>query len=201
MNYEQLYEIIDQLSVINPWKAKKLEALVKKQVMSKDENEKKQLKRKINNFIYNLFGSCLTRESRNDFFNTSISISEDCYEVEQREKERWFIYNDGARRYILNGDKVEVANFIPREYKKGFYVREREANTEEEKKQLRREFSFLFRNESLLKNISSLMDHRQELVTYGYEVKNNNIPSFFVEMLINYLGLSRVPQEENKHSK
>ena len=176
MNYEQLYEIIDQLSVINPWKSKKLEALVKKQVMSKDENEKKQLKRKINNFIYNLFGSCLTRESRNDFFNTSISISEDCYEV-------------------------EVANFIPREYKKGFYVREREANTEEEKKQLRREFSFLFRNESLLKNISSLMDHRQELVTYGYEVKNNNIPSFFVEMLINYLGLSRVPQEENKHSK
>ncbi len=200
MNYELLLDIIEQLSVINPWKARKLDLLVGNHFTTRDEDKKKEIAKKIDRFIYNLFASSLTRESKNDFFNTGAVINEECYEIEKSEEDRWFITTDGARRFIPTDDGLKEANYIPRDYKKGFHLVDRGATCDMEAGEIMRELSFLKKHQSALNSISGLMDHKLELITNNYNVKKG-IPRFFVEMLIDYLELSRLPKEEKKNNK
>ena len=200
MNYELLIDIIDQLSVVNPFKARKLSTLMEKHFAEDDQKKKKELEKKINRAVYSIFGKCINKDDLSDFYNTGSCINEECFNVEQSEEDRWFIFSDGARRYVKSEEGLELANYIPREYKKGFYIQERSASYENNDKDILLELRFLKRHQIKLDTISRLMDHKEELITNNYRLRNSSVPRDFVEELIDFLGIHRI-QSTKKNTK
>ena len=195
MNYVLLREIIDQLSVINPYKARKLEMLLNKLNRENDQEKKKELEKRINLSIFNLFGKCLTKKDRDDFYNTSTWINEECYAIEQNEKNRWFIFSDGARRYVNTDEGIIVSNYIPREYGMGFHLDE--SDTSKSSEDVLIEAAFIKKYQNRLDIIGRLMDHKEELITDNYCLRDSSIPRFFVEELIDFLGIHRIQNTKN----
>ena len=189
MQEAQLFDIINGLEELNPRKAKKLRRLTNELIWEKNPTRRKTLEKKIRDVVYNIYLSCLSKKSRQDIYNTGIIISEECYAVERDAKDGWYIFFDGAKRLQKHGEGVTVSDVVPREYKKGFYLEE--DATEKAKK-------FFKKYRSVLDDISLDMDHKQEMTTYDYQTKTPNIPIPFVERLVDYLGLSRIPKEDEK---
>mgnify|MGYP007056180630 CR=1 FL=1 len=200
MTYIELYQIINDLAEFNPKKAKKLQVLVDSELREQDQTKKRKISQKINNYVYNLFMSCLSKKTRQDMYNTSQCINEECYSIEQDANDGWYIMMDGAKRYSFVGDELTVISEVPRTYKGGFYLKERNPETEEERISQLKEAKFFARYHSHLDQISTYMDHKQEL-TSNYELSDSRIPKEFVEKLITVLKLTRVPGEELKQQK
>lgn len=194
MDMKLLNQILNQLQSISPRKAAKLEKLVSRYQMEQDTTKQKQIGRKIKNMVYNLFTSLLSRKSRNDLYNTSMLVEEDSYSLEQQSHDDWYINYDGAVRVVYEDHKPKVTNFIPREYKKGFYL---EIPKHASSTDALRELEFYNRYVDYLNRLSAHMDHKQEIISCGYELKNPNMDKAFPELLIDFLGFKRI-QEPNK---
>lgn len=192
MNYLMLHQIIKYLEELNPGKARKLKRLLNAEKEETDPTKKKQIESKIHQFVYNVYMGSLARESRNDIYNTSMTINEDCYTLEQDANDGWYIFFDGAKRLQSTEDGIKVINHVPREYKQGFYLKE-DFDA--------KEAAFLKKYHHMLDTISKNMDHKQELTTFDYQTKSPWIPVEFVELLVDFLGLTRIPQEEKKQQK
>lgn len=201
MQIEKVYEVLEELETLHPRKARKLQSLIENYEFEEDEDMKKKRFNRIRNYIYSIFRSCLTRECRKELENISICISEDCYTLEEHVKNGWFIFMDGARR-LSSEPNEKFSHFIPREYKKGFYLNKRDYSSETEKQKFIDELNFLTQNKIFLEHISDEMDRKQEIVTYDYEVNSPAIPRKFVELLITTLGYRRIEekQEEKKNT-
>ena len=52
----------------------------------------------------------------------------------------------------------------------------------------------------MLGYLSDLMDRKQEIITYDFEVNNEAIPRKFVELLITTLGYVRIPNKEKEEN-
>ena len=195
MNYNQLLEIIESLKEINPKKANKLAKLVESRLNENDSTAGKMLDQKIYNYVYSVFTDCLDKKDRDEFYSLSLCIMEDCYSIESNAKRNLVISSDGIKEYTVKDEQVEVKSFIPREYKKGFYL-EKDA-TDAEKK-------FFNNYKYLLDIIGDKMDKKEELITHNYRVKNNNISTQFMESLIDFLQLPRIKDktiDQDKHTK
>ena len=199
MKIENVYAVLDELEILHPRKAKRLHTLIENYELEEDEDKKKKRWNRIRNYIYGIFRSCLTRECRKELENTSILISEESYTLEEQVKNGWLIFTDGARR--LSSEPNETySNFIPREYKKGFYLQKHDYSNENEKQKFLDELKFLTNNKIMLGYLSDLMDRKQEIITYDFEVNNEAIPRKFVELLITTLGYVRIPNKENEEN-
>ena len=196
MNENMIYEIIIQLNEISPIRAKKLLRLANDYFSEEDPTLKNKLRKVIRQYVYDLYLNCLAKETRKDVVNTGVQINDFCYDLETsvnglNARYGWFIFFDGARQIKRVNGEDQVTGFIPRTYKRGFNLGDNSTKTEIE---------FLRRKKSILEDISLSMDHKQEL-TSNYKIKNKRIPKEFVELLIDYLGLERVPTKKQIKSQ
>ena len=201
MNYDNINKVLEELERLNPRKAKKLRNLVEMEQQETNPEQKEVIMKKMRTYIFNVFLSCLARKTRNDITNTGVCINEDCYTVEQHADDRWIITLDGASRYDFEGEQLVKVGSIPREYKTGFHLEERDPVTEQDRINQQKEQEFYLRFHVYLDRIGEMMDHKQELVTDGYEINNPRIPREFVELLITTIGLQRVPTQVKKETK
>ena len=195
MDYNKLLEIIESLKEINPKKANKLAKLVESRLNENDSTAGKMLDQRIYSYVYNVFADCLDKKDRDEFYSLSLCIIEDCHNIESKTKWNWIISSDGIKEYTVKDEQLEVKSFIPREYKKGFYL-EKDA-TDDEK-------NFFNHYKCLLDIIGNKMDKKEELITYKYRVKDNNISTQFMESLIDFLQLPRIKDkaiDQDKHTK
>ena len=96
----------------------------------------------------------------------------------------WNIGFTGAKRLELTEKGYKVTDIIPREYNNGFILEE---DASKEAKDFYKKESF---NLSVL---SKKMDEYMDLVTYSEP--RPEIPKESLELITNYLDLTRVPEE------
>ena len=187
MDYLELLNIMEQLQEIDSKKAYKLCKLIMKFKDEKDYTKRKEIERRIKNFIYHLFCSCLDRSLGKELANLGVSINSDRYDLEQIEKS-WFVGNEGAVQFKITDGQLEEIGAIPRYHGEGFVLDE--DATDEEKR-------FLMMNHSILNSIARDMDRKEEIVTY-YQPKDDSIPRDFTETLVDFIGFSRIDDIETK---
>lgn len=195
MSYTELFKIIDELSYINPKKARKLSKIVKERITTKDNKKIKELDSKIWRYVHYIFMQSIDKNSRRELYNLTACIMDDILYVEGQSK-GWFISSTGARKYAVADDELVVTNYIPRSYKEGFYLNEDDDPTVLEENML-----FLTKNSALLSTISKQMDRKEEILTNEYRPVNINVTRDFTEELIDYLDLPRINKIEEKVSK
>jgi len=194
MNMNYFNDFIDALAKINPRKAKKVLNLWKDYCNCIDEEHQNEIRAKLYNYVYSIFTSCLSRECRNELSNICVSINEDSYQIERSERMNgniWHVGNDGASKYIINGDQLEIVKTIPRVYRKGYVLDFNDPTKIEER-------DFYFRYDDKLERISSMIDRKKDIISGDYETKNDRVDRNFVELLISFLGLKRLTDEELK---
>lgn len=200
MDLEKLNKIIEDLQSISPLKARRLRKLTDMYQKEQDSEKKNELHIRIYNYVYHVFGSCLTRECRSDLYNTNTVINEESYSIEQRRKTGYRINMDGVERRMLQAGEVVTKSFIGRDYEKGFYMLEA-PESEEDKEEFARQSSFYFEHVAVLNQISDYMDHKLDLVTFQYEIKDDKIPRGFTESIIDFLGLRRIDDQKRKSAQ
>lgn len=197
MDFNLLESVIRVLQSSSPLKARKLIKLLNAYKATDDLEEKQELKRKIRNFVYVIFYSCLSKRCREELSTICCTINEECYRIE-RCADSWYVNEDGARRYQLEGEKFVETAFVPREYKKGYYLRDMNTAdlSEAERKEKIREGNFYYTYAKDLGSISDLMDRKLEIVSYGYELKSPDVDRRFVELLMSCLKIRRLTDKE-----
>lgn len=199
MNIDKCREIIEELRPMNSRKAKKLEKILTQYEQEDDKERKIFLANRLYNYVYHLFGSLLTKECRRDLFDTNTTINEESYETEQRSNKGFYINMDGIDRRVVKDGEVVIESYVGRDYQKGFYMVNRSlATTQEEKEEYLLQSHFYFNNIGILDDISERMDHKLELITFGYELKDPRIPRSFAEKLIDFLGIRRLEEQKEK---
>lgn len=193
--------IIEMLEDLNPRKAKKLRDLDLQELGEKNPHRRNELHLKTIDYMYYLFTGLLSNESRKEFMNISVGINELCYMLEQQAGDGWVLNNYGAMRIQKNSEGVTIVGSIPREYQKGFILEDRNPQTEQERVNAEKEIDFYTKYSYQLDLISSEIDHKQEFLTYGYQVKNPNTPRALVELLIQTLGLPKIPSQNTTTKK
>ena len=197
MNKELLLKIIMELESFDQRKAHKLGALLD-EYEQVPQNIKADQRKKIQNYVYNLFTSLLSRKTRNELFNVCTDITEDCYHIEQASNDGWFIDNGGAGRYVVENGKWVTKAFIPRIYKNGFEIDEAEEVPFEERK---KEVELLDKYSVYFDSLARRMDRKQEIITCDYETRSRKVPHELMELLITYLGFMRLTEEQVKSYK
>lgn len=199
MNLIQLNEIIQELREYSPRKSKRLERLAEVIRTETKEEKKKRLEKKIYDYVYQIFLSCLSRKSREDLAYINAIIDDECFQLEYREKNRYHIGFEGVKRKTQTDEKNITKSYIKREYQKGFFINPSVAEkTPEEQKELLAQSTFYYDNINTLNEISGYMDHKLELITYEYTLKDSRIKREFTEHLISFLGLSRIENGKEK---
>lgn len=164
-----------------------LRRLVNKYYRETKEYTKNQLSSKIRALIFNLYLKCLPKDISSKIRDLSVSINEDEHNIiaeANSEQSGWNIGFTGAKRLELTEKGYKVTDFIPREYNNGFILEE---DASKEAKDFYKKKSFN------LRVLSKKMDEYMDLVTYS-EPKPE-IPREFLELITNYLDLTRVPEE------
>ena len=192
MDWEQLRLIIEEMKQMMPRKAKKLIELIKCYRSSEDEAERKTWKYRIHAYIFEVFASCLQKESKNELYSLCLSINEACYDIETATNHNWHIGESGITRLQ---DKEKPIGFIPRTYKEGFHIERKEEEDEKDELEHQREELFMHQYGLFLNIISRQMDRKEELITYDYVLKPK-VEKHFAELLIDYLGLTRIPEQK-----
>lgn len=204
MNFELLDTILKYIDTMTyrKYRNQKLAKMVRKLKAeydaSEDQKRKYEIRREIHKIIYRIFNGCLHKKTREELSNIGCTINEYCYQIEHKENNGWNIGNDAAKRYVPSEGKVVQVASIPREYKKGFYLEESEINTEAEKKNKIIESNFYYQYVDYLNRISDLMDRKSDIITYEYVVADPSVDRTFVELLIDFLGFSRVTDTKKK---
>ena len=188
MDYNALVDIIRDLQQIQPRKAAKLGRLLDKYVDEKDKSKKKDLSRKINSFVFHIFLGCLDKRLADELYNLTVCIQEDEYEIERRENREWFVNRFGARKLEFVDGHFEEIDRVPREYKEGFVLNE--GSSSDAKR-------FFMENYALLSSAARQMDRKEEIITF-YQPKDSRISREFTEKLVDYLGLPRINNFEDR---
>lgn len=197
MNYELLNKIIAELEVVSPFKAKKIERLIDEyDAQPGNAPFRKDIEKKIFNTIYATFCSLLSRKSRDELYYVATSISEECYSVERSADNGWYINNGGAGRYVIENGETITKCYIPRKYKKGFIVSDKPAESVEERKEQLTAMDFYNTYASRLENIASLMDRKQEIISFDYQTKNEKVSRDLMDIMIEYLHFMKLTPEE-----
>ncbi len=190
---DMLVEMLHYLKDISLMKYKKLQKLAILYLFEEDSQNKEIAGKKLRKYIYNLYLGCMNKETRREISNTGVLINEECYTLEQKQENKgWRIAFDGAYHFEKKDDQYVITDSIPREYNLGFYLNEEFSDKERD---------FYLRNRSRLERISDYMDRKQELTTYDYQTKNPFIPVGFVELLVDYLELCRIPEDQKYNKK
>ena len=197
MNIELLQTILEKLQPISKRKAKKLERLIKEYNLADTIEEKDKIEQKIHSFIFYIFLNCLEKESRKELIDIILNINEICYELE---KDYWHINMDGATRIVPIAGGYIPTDHIPREYNKGFYLRNEDKDQNEDSPFRQKEKFFYMKNFYTLSYLSRIMDHKQEFITYYYDTKGL-IDYKFTELLIDFLGMKRVEEKGYEKTK
>ena len=196
INRERLQTVFECLSTYDPKNAKKLGNLINFFDSEEDLKRKKEIGRRIYDFIYNIFCKLLRKDVAEKLYEYSCSINELCHEVEHHYGLRWLIDQKGAfmPRYNDKGEFIRY-NEIPRSYLDGFKV--------DDSKPLDPEgVDFYLTNERRLDYISIYMDKKLELVTYSLAYKDARIPKELVDALVSFLGFIKLtPEEQVKKPK
>lgn len=187
MNYEEIFKIIEQLKKINIIKANRLAKLVQRHMDETDPVKGKNLRIKINSYIYWTLIDLLDNDSRHNIYNLGLDILEDCDSIEKESNNGWIINYKGAFRYIEDNGEVKLVNQIPRSYKNSFHLT-KDSGTEG--------IDFITMYGNLLKMISIRMDRREEYITYAKKAKSKKIPSEFIDELVDYLDLPKIIEEK-----
>ena len=193
--------IIEMLEELDPRKAKKLRELDLQELGETNPQRKNELHQKKWDYMFFILKSCLSKDSKNELLNLSVGINELCYMLEQQAKDGWVIYNHGAVRVQKGTDGISFVGHIPRRYQEGFVLEERHPQTEEERIIAEKELDFYTKHSYQLDLISSEIDRKQELLTYGYQVKDQRTPRALVELLIQELGLPKIPPQDSDSKK
>ena len=193
MDYNKIYKIITMLDSLSHRRANKLKSLVSSCLVENDPKRIKEAEKKVHNYVYNLYLKSLSKKSRDEVYNTSMIINEDCHSVEQDAIDGWYIFMDGAKRTVPTEDgELIFTDIIPREYKEGFKLNDNPTA---------KELNFYLRYRQFLDSISKHMDRKQELTTFDYQTKTPFIPIEFVEALIDFIGLHRIPEKKQVNNK
>ena len=196
MNYENLNQIVETLEELSPRRAKKLKDLLKRFYEETDPVKLDELYQNVWNYLYNIFLSCLSKESKNSLVGAIVGINEMCYYLEQKAKDGWTVNSTGAYRVETVNDDVKIVGVIPREYGKGFFLKERIPETEKERTYALKELDFYTNYEMQLAVLGGEMDFKETFLTHGYQIRSSRIPKEFVELLINTLNLNRADPEK-----
>lgn len=186
MDIYSLVCIIEQLKEIDKRKAVKLSKLFDKYLNEKSDIRKKEIGRNIRNFIFHIFLGCLDKKTKDELYNLCMSVTAEMCDLTEAEKS-WYVNAEGATQFKGNNGKYEIVGSIPRTYGKGFVLDEN-ANDEEKR--------FYSHNRGMLSYIASQLDRKEEIVT-NYVPKDERIPREFTELLVDYIGLSRIDSKEN----
>ncbi|MBR3211154.1 MAG: hypothetical protein IKF71_04385 [Bacilli bacterium] len=204
MNSENLRQILNELKVLSPIKAKKLKDMICQETNESDVMKQCELEQKIWNYLYQIFLSCLSKESKSSLVGAGDEINELIHTIEQKAQDGWSIYSEGAFRIEEQEGEYEVVGNIPREYGKGFLLQERTPKSEKEREYAMKELEFYTTFENHLAILGGEMDFKETYLTMGYQIKNSKISSDFVELLITTLELPRLDPEDvvvNQYTK
>lgn len=193
MKEELLPVIIEELEKTSKLKALYLKHLVKKYNSDTNTNRKFMIESSIWDFVYGILLSSLDRKTSYDLANTAVSISDLCYQIMKAERDGWYISMDGVTRRVARSDKFVC--YITRTYGEGFKYDSSDCLDEAE---VRRHDRFVAKYAFELSNISKMMDHKQEIISSNYALRNANVSREFVETLIDFLGLRRVGDSKEK---
>ena len=202
MNEEMLIQLLPEIERYNPRKAKKIEKLMSLKRRETNTEKRANISRRLYNLVYRTFTDCLTKESKNDLTNTSTLINEECYVVESREGRGFRIHNEGVLRRTMRDGKVIEPSYITRSYQEGYSMAPlRKGATKEELEEYMRQNDFYNRRVERLNRISDDIDHKLEIVTFDYEIKDPSIPRTYTEKLIDTLGLDRLEEKDKPKRK
>ena len=149
-------------------------------LIEEDPIKKKELKRKIREYIYDIFTKSIDSESSKELYFCSSNINWDRHEVQKKDSS-WHVENDGIYKYI-NGDFDTYVDMIPRSHEKGFYL---EDDASEDAK------NYILNNDVLINSINRYMTRKEEVISNTYEPKSY-VTREFTEKLIDYLGFYRI---------
>jgi hypothetical protein len=119
-----------------------------------------------------------------------MDIFEECAMIENDARNGWVIGSKGAFRYVAGkNNEAVLANKVPREYKRGFYLVNGSGIEAVE---------FLDKYNIALQIIARRMDEREEAITFTKKAKSKNIPNELLEEMIDFLSLPRAVIDEDR---
>ncbi|MBP5679256.1 MAG: hypothetical protein J6X28_05495 [Bacilli bacterium] len=192
MNMGLLKEIVEEYKKTNPKKGKKLEKLVLRYEHEKDECKKDELKKVIRGFLHVIFSKSIDNESQFIMDYVSQYINEGCHQIERKAGDGWNVSYTGAVRMMVENGKLIITNYIPREYKKGFYLDTPSKLPVEAKK---REAEFYMDHDFYLGQVSKDMDSYQTVVSGGY-TPNPGVEREFLEKILTCINAPRIKEIE-----
>ena len=184
-------EIAIEMSKIKGLKLKStmLFHFIKQYFTEEDIIKKQNIKRKIRDFIYDIFTKSIDVESSKELYFCSSNINSDRFEA-QKIDNTWHIENDGIYRYI-NGDFDTIVDMIPRTHEKGFYLEE-DASEDA--------IYYMNKNEVLINSINKYMTKKEEIISNTYKPKSY-VPREFTERLIDYIGFYKINNKNTNDTK
>ena len=193
MDINLLHTIIKDLETASPRFAKKMNQLLVSYQESRNETKKRKIEKMIRDTLYGFFVKSLTKESRYDIYDLGIAIGEECFGIEYHAANHWHVGYSGAVRVAKQDGEVVVKNYIPRDYKKGYYLETPENMYIVDKA---KEIEFFTEFAGTLERVSEWMDKRQEVISGGYQLKSKKVSRELAENMITFLGLPRVDSYE-----
>ena len=175
-------EIATEMAKIKGLKLKSnmLFHFIKLYLVEEDQIKKQELKRKIREYIYNVFSKSIDPESSKEIYFCSSNINWDRHEIQKKDSS-WHVEHDGIYKYI-NDDFNTIIDMIPRSHEKGFYL---EDDASEDAK------NYILDNDILINSINRYMTRKENVISNTYEPKSY-VPREFTERLIDYLGFYRI---------
>ncbi len=182
MDYNKLFELVDEMSKIKGYRLKTdyLLKLINSHVKSNQE-DKFDFENKINQFIFNTFLDSIDSKSKDRLFNINVNINEERHSL-SKNYPLWHIDNYGAYKFKIDDENISIEATIPRDHEIGFYLTE-DASEEA--------ISFMKKNGWRLGIINDYMTEKENIINYNYKPKNN-VPREFTENLIDYIGFRRI---------